>query len=173
VRIETGQLDVAAAFDPKWVKESGGLGQAAARILRDSGFPPIERLETFGWRGTPLLTRRAIKPSGERVFALGDAAGYVEPFTGEGMSWALASGVAAGSLAYRICRLWRPNLATRWSILYHHHITRRQRLCRIVADVLRRPLLLGWLVAAMDRMPALAAPLMRYLNFVPPSRKGF
>ena len=34
-----------------------------------------------------------------RVLAVGDAAGFVEPFTGEGMGWALVTGRAAAGMA--------------------------------------------------------------------------
>jgi flavin-dependent dehydrogenase len=167
VRLEDGRLDVATAFDPVFVKRAGGLGAAAATILAEAGFPPISDLEALPWRGTPLLTRRALRPAAERLFAVGDAAGYIEPFTGEGISWALASGVAVAPLAHRACLAWDETLAARWCDLYHHTVSRRQRVCRIVAEVLRRPRLTGWLVAGIARLPALANPVVRYLNFVP------
>ena len=38
--------------------------------------------------------RQTNRLSAQRVFLLGDAAGYAEPFTGEGIGWALSSAVA-------------------------------------------------------------------------------
>jgi menaquinone-9 beta-reductase len=167
VRLEDGRLDIGAALDPIFVRRRGGLGYAAASILEEAGFPPVPNLQLLSWRGTPLLTRRAIHPTAERVLAIGDAAGYIEPFTGEGISWALASGKAVGPLARRAVQSWDDTIAARWSMLYHHAIARRQRLCRMVAEVLRHPRLTGWLVAGVARLPALAAPLVRYLNLTP------
>jgi flavin-dependent dehydrogenase len=172
VRLESGCLDVAAAFDPQFVKRAGGLGSAATTILAEAGFPRIPNLAGPSWRGTPLLTRRALRPAAERVLAIGDAAGYIEPFTGEGIFWALASGKAVGPLARRAVQTWDDDIAARWSMLYHHKIARRQRVCRVVAEVLRHPRLTGWLVAGVARLPALATPLVQYLNFTPPARKG-
>ena len=52
----------------------------------------IAAVRSAAVRATPPLTRTAPLVSGSgRVFRVGDAAGYVEPFTGEGMGWALAA----------------------------------------------------------------------------------
>jgi flavin-dependent dehydrogenase len=112
-----------------------------------------------------LLTRRAARLSAERVLAVGDAVGYVEPFTGEGMAWALVSGALAGPLAAEACgRTWEEELADRWARLYHHHIGRRQRLCRVTAGVLRRPRLVGAAIRMLRHVPALAGPVTWALN---------
>jgi flavin-dependent dehydrogenase len=165
VRLEDGRLDIAAALDPAFVRQAGGLGEAATRIIRTAGLPPVPKLAELPWRGTPLLTRRAMRPACERAFALGDAAGYVEPFTGEGMAWALASGVAVVPLALRAARHWDPQLVRRWSMLHRHTVARRQRACHVVAALLRRPGLTRLLVGVLAYWPVLAAPLIRYLNY--------
>ncbi len=53
VCLEDGRLDVAAAFDPVYVKQVGGLGGAAQQILARAGFPTINHLEDQNWKGTP------------------------------------------------------------------------------------------------------------------------
>ena len=82
----------AAAVDPAFVRASGGPGAAIASICAEAGVadqtPPRE-----GWIGTPLLTRR-IRAQDGSVYRVGDASGYVEPITGEGMSWALLGAAA-------------------------------------------------------------------------------
>ncbi len=47
------------------------------------------------WRSMTPLTRRAIPPAHGTLLLAGDAARVVEPFTGEGISYALASGALA------------------------------------------------------------------------------
>ncbi len=164
VRLEDGRLDVAAAFDAARVRADGGLGRAAARLVREAGWPAPELFAELSWRGTPALTRRRTRISEERVFVLGDAAGYVEPFTGEGMAWALASGAAVAPLAARAVGEWRPELARRWESLHRRVVTRRQALCRLAAAVLRRPGFIGLLVRLLAGAPALARPVTYYLN---------
>ncbi|MBV9126354.1 MAG: NAD-binding protein, partial [Planctomycetes bacterium] len=116
-------------------------------------------------------TCRRKRPAAERAFLLGDAAGYVEPFTGEGLAWALAAGAAVAPIACRACRDWQPELAVQWSYRYRRLVARHQWVCRRVAGVLRRPALTRALVAVLARAPALASPLIRYLN-LPDSASG-
>ena len=55
---------------------------------------------THTWRTITPLRRAALAPANERLFLIGDAARVVEPFTGEGIYYALRSGeLAAGAIA--------------------------------------------------------------------------
>ena len=65
------------------MKGRGRQAEPIARVLQESGFGAIDGLESANWSGTVRLTRRLLRPAGNRVLLLGDAAGYVEPFTGE------------------------------------------------------------------------------------------
>jgi len=49
------------------------------------------------WRTITPLERKAVFPTHENLLLIGDAARVVEPFTGEGIYYALASGVLAAS----------------------------------------------------------------------------
>ncbi|MBY0524765.1 MAG: FAD-dependent monooxygenase [Gemmataceae bacterium] len=164
VRREDGRLNIAAAFDASFVKQEQGPGAAAMRVLQQAGFPAIADLESLAWRGTPTLTRRPAHVAAERVFVLGDAAGYVEPFTGEGIAWALGAGVALAPLALRAVRRWDSSLADAWSQRLRHTVTRRQRVCQVTATLLRRPSLLEGVVAVLAFAPGLASPLVHYVN---------
>jgi flavin-dependent dehydrogenase len=109
------------------------------------------------FHGTPWLTRQPVQLGGERWLAVGDAAGYVEPFTGEGMTWAIASSIAATELIVRGVRDgWDPSIASQWRRRYDRLIAPRQRRCRAVAALLRRPRLMSLAVAALARVPELA-----------------
>ena len=75
--------------------------------------------------------------SGRLVALVGDAAGYVEPFSGEGMSWALESAsVLAEVLADERPGAWTPDTYRR---AWRDRIGRRQRWCRGLALALGRP----------------------------------
>jgi flavin-dependent dehydrogenase len=167
VRLEDGRLEVAAALDSRWVRRAGGPGPAAAGLLDQVGWPAVPGLATAGWRGTPRLTRRLRPLAAGRLLALGDAAGYVEPFTGEGIAWALAAAVALAPLASQALREPGTDLAAEWPRLYRQAVGRRQVVCRWAARLLRRPLLTGAAVRLLARLPGLAAPVIRYLNAAP------
>jgi flavin-dependent dehydrogenase len=164
VRIDGGRLDVAAAFDVAFVKAHGGSGPAAEAVLGTVDWPRIPGLADLPWRGTPALTRRARELAGERWFAVGDAAGYVEPFTGEGMAWAVSSAAALAPIAARAVRWWDDSLVSEWESTYRRAIGKRQRTCRVVARVLRSPALTGLAVRALGAFPVLSRPVVAGLN---------
>jgi len=164
VRLEDDRLDVAAAFDASFVKTAGGMGPAAESILRGAGRPVPHGLATGAWKGTPALTRRPPRVAGPRFFAVGDAAGYVEPFTGEGLAWAVMSGAALAPIAARAARAWDDSLAREWERTHRHIIGRRQRICRLVARVLRSPFLCRLAVRALGALPVLGRPVVAALN---------
>ena len=140
------------------------LAQRRRQLLTAAGWPLPSDMLNSRWRGTPALTRQARRVAGERVFVLGDAAGYVEPFTGEGMAWALAAGVAVAPLVIHAASSWQPDLESAWTAAYRRVVSRRQTACRATAAILRYPLLAGAVVAVLSRVPALAAPFVRHLN---------
>lgn len=164
VRLEDGRLDLAAAFDADWLRQRGGPGAAASELLAHTGWPSPPDIQALAWRGTPALTRQARRVAAERVFVLGDAAGYVEPFTGEGIAWALASGAAVVPFAIRAAAAWQYDLTREWAARYRRVVSQRQTACRAAAAVLRHPILMGAVVAVLSRVPSLAAPFVRHLN---------
>lgn len=167
VRVEDGRLDVAAAFDAQFVRSHKSPGAAAEAVLRETGWPVPSNLAELNWKGTPALTRRAKQLAGERWFAVGDAAGYVEPFTGEGMAWAVASAAALAPIALRAARDWHPRFVCEWESAHRLTIGARQRTCKLVSRVLRSPTLTALAVRALGMVPALARPVVSRLNRPP------
>jgi flavin-dependent dehydrogenase len=169
VRVEDGRLNIAAAFEGDFLRSIGRAGQAAASVLAEAGFPAIAALDEVDWQGTVRLTRRTRPLSAERVFLLGDAAGYVEPFTGEGMGWALTAAHAVTPLALRAAGLdrWDPSLCRSWSAHYRELVGRRQRLCRGLAFVLRHPWPARLALELAARAPGLARHLIGRVNAPP------
>src|SRR5262249_60630268 len=115
------------------------------------------------WQGPPPLQRAAPGLGGERLFVVGDAAGYVEPFTGEGMAWALTGASLVAPLALRGARHWDAELLVRWRAAYHRTVTRRQIVCRATAGVLRRPTATRALVPVLGLTPPVAPPFFPIL----------
>jgi menaquinone-9 beta-reductase len=163
VRLEDGRLDVAAAFDPSALRHLGGPARAATGIIAEVGWPVPAGLAAGPWRGTPALTSRPERIGAERLFVLGDAAGYVEPFTGEGIAWALISARALCPLALRAVERWDPGFPALWATLHRRALGPR-RLCHMTARLLRSPLLTGVLVRLLAQAPGLAGPIVQALN---------
>ncbi len=166
VRLEDGSLDVAAAVDGRAIKKAGGVASAARQLLREAGVAedviPLERVKR--WRVTPALTRRRQRLAAPGLFIVGDAAGYVEPFTGEGMAWAMAGGAAVAPLAAAAIEGWTDAQVRAWHATYHKRIAQRQAGCRVLAALLRRPRLMRLTVAALSICPGAARPLTRRIG---------
>jgi flavin-dependent dehydrogenase len=164
VRLEDGRLDMGVALKRTAIRREGGPGRAVAELLRQSGLPVPDLLDSAHWRGTSPLTRRRSRVGGDRLFLLGDSAGYVEPFTGEGMAWALLSSVHVAPLALEGVWQWRSGLAARWSAEHRNFIKPRQRVCRAVRMVLKSSWATSATVGLLAAVPALAEPWIRRVN---------
>lgn len=161
VRIEDDKLNVAAAFDRRFLRDAGGPAHAARDIILSAGLPDLENLARADWHGTAMLTVHRRPVAHDRVFLIGDAAEYVEPFTGEGMAWAIASGLAVAPLAMEAAAGWRPELADEWIRIHRRLIHRRAARCRTLTLLLRHNWLTAPAVHILARLPALARPLTR------------
>lgn len=166
VRVEGGKLNVAAAFDPAAVKRDG-MGPLAEEVLRAAGLPAISELSTAEWRGTPLLSRKAQSVAGERILALGDATGYVEPVTGEGMAWAMVAAEAAAPLAVAGARNWSPTIARRWVVEHRDLVARKAWFCRTMMGLLRSPIATRSALLAASMLPSAARLPLRWLDRLP------
>jgi len=178
VVLEGNRVDLAAAIDVDYIRRRGGLARSAARILAEAGFPPVPGLEAATWHGTPRLTARRRPLAFERVFLIGDAAGYVEPLTGEGMAWAMATGTAVvpfalAAMAGSCANAWGPppaatprerSLADGWAICYRRLLAARQRRCHVITRLARHPAIAWLAVVALARFPILARPTIAGIN---------
>lgn len=162
VRLEDGRLGIAAALDRDAIRRTGNLPDAVDRILQETGQTPVDTRQG-AWRATPPLTRQG-DVAGFRVLLLGDAAGYVEPFTGEGITSALLTGRAVVPLALEAAMRWRPQIGGRWRDMHADLLGRRTQTCRSLTRLLRWPGLTGAAVSLLQRFPALAWPMLRYVN---------
>ena len=163
-RVEDARLNMAAALDPLAVRGAGSIGELVRRVLEEAGCPVPEGIESRAWQGTPVLTSQPGAVSGERIFLVGDSAGYIEPFTGEGMATALESAAAVVPLVAEGVREWNPRLVHEWTRLQRQCFGQRQWICSTLAAVLRSP---GWVGTVMDgcqRFPALPRFLISRIN---------
>lgn len=172
VRQEDERLNAAAALDAEFVRRYGSPDRAVRAHLEGAGMPPLPDRIHRGWKGTPLLTRRLSSLGEERLFLVGDAAGYVEPFTGEGMGWALWGALALAPLVHDGVRRWDDTLVQRWAQVHRRRIRRGQRVCQMVAWGLRRPWMARTAVRVLGAAPALARPLVMHTSVTTHLRRG-
>jgi flavin-dependent dehydrogenase len=165
VNHEREGLHVAAAMSGRWLKACHSPGAAVAKILEANHWTVPNGLASARFHGSPRLriTRRPVNV--ERVFLVGDAAGYIEPFTGEGMAWALRGGRAAAQcLPDAIAQIDSGREVIGWDRTYHELIETRQRWCALTTNLLRQPALTRLGVRFMGAAPWLASPMIRAIN---------
>ncbi|QDT38822.1 Putative oxidoreductase [Stratiformator vulcanicus] len=163
VRTGDGAIHAAAAVDATSVKRDG-MAAAIATLADRTGRIDPQCLLSADWTGTPALTRTLRPVAAERVFIVGDAAGYIEPFTGEGIGWGLLSGQAVAPLVDDACERWSSQLASRWHRDYRRAVVSKQRLCHPIATGLRSPWLTGCSVRLLSSFPQVAKPLLSHLQ---------
>jgi 2-polyprenyl-6-methoxyphenol hydroxylase-like FAD-dependent oxidoreductase len=163
-RVEGCRVEVAAAVDPHALSNARCPGALVHRILREAGFPSWPDLEAAAWRGTPPLTRRTSPLAGRRWLLIGDAAGYVEPFTGEGIGWAMHSGAMAADLLGDSRDAGSDEILERWARLYQRTLASHQRSCRVISQLLRVKPLRQLAVWSLRRAPSISRPIVRRLD---------
>jgi len=165
VRVEEGLLNLAGALDPRWLHRVGSPAEAIGRVLADVGWPIPSGRATARLQGTPSLSTFRSPVANDRVLLVGDAAGYWEPFTGEGMAWALLGGRAAAAQAGSAPSLGDGQAMTaRWCETYDTVVRKRQRTCAMLTPWLRRPLWVNLGVRVLAVAPILSRGFVRRLN---------
>ncbi|HEX2476943.1 MAG TPA: FAD-dependent monooxygenase [Lacipirellulaceae bacterium] len=162
--VEEGRLDIAAAVDAAALCAALSPGKLVSGILSNGGLPVPANLDEADWRGTPPLTRQTRPLGSHRCLLVGDAAGYVEPFTGEGIGWALQSAVLACSLLTTQRDEWDVELPGQWKKLHNRAFGRHQRNCRRIVQLLRNKTVRTVVLWSLRQAPILARPVVRRLD---------
>jgi flavin-dependent dehydrogenase len=159
-----GRLDIAAALNPRSLARTKSPPQLVERILIESGIAPLHGLEKAAWRGTPALTQQTRPLATHRCILIGDAAGYVEPFTGEGIGWAMQSALDAAGFVLVQLDHWNSRAVQRWARDYAAALRRRQLHCRAVTALLRHSAVRTIAIHALNVAPGLARPIVNRLD---------
>ena len=170
--VEAGGLNIAASLDARLLRKKK-LHDAVMEILRETNTEISEAVQQMNFRGTPKLTRSTPLTAGERLFLLGDATGYVEPFSGEGIARALTAACLVAPLASRAATDWRPTMAQQWSRIYRQTVGQRQFISRALALVARHPRAIQAAMGCLRIYPPLGEIITRRINRVPPAVKGY
>ncbi len=168
VEIENHQLNLAAAVNPYELNQTKSPLLTLQRVFESAGLSMPNQLLSASIRGTLPLTRSAKRIAAHRLLLLGDATGYVEPFTGEGMAWALSAACAVVPLVIRAVRHGRTSdLTSEWPMRFREAVGRQQYACRILSASLRRPWLLSPMMTAGRLFPAVTRRIVGQINRIP------
>lgn len=162
--IERGRFDIAAAVDPNALAAASSPGRLIQEILQASGSTLTTDWEKLPWHGTPRLTQHTTPTASHRCLVIGDAAAYVEPFTGEGIGWAMQSGVLAALLLAGPVHLWDGAIESRWKLLFEQSIGNRHRFCRALCQAMRVKPFRQLAIWGLRQAPSLGKPVVRLLD---------
>ncbi len=122
------------------------------------------------WRTITPLTRSPIPSAHENLFFIGDAARVVEPFTGEGIYYALRSGELAANAIAKILRGDGRNSAVReFSRAYAQMYRGRLWINRLTREAVLRPQLGSFFIHAARISPSILELLTA--KIVPPTSR--
>jgi len=110
--------------------------------LRATRLARLTRKDVSGFSAIGPMPMRARRVAGDRFALVGDAAGYVDPFTGEGMSWAIESADALCETFRKRGGEWSTGHARDYARRWRTRIGRGHRKAAIVSMAIRRPRLL-------------------------------
>jgi len=125
-------------------------------------------------RGVGPMARRARRVSGDGFLLVGDAASFLDPFTGEGITDALRGALLAAPVIDAALRVG--DVSAR-SLAPYRHARRRafwakRQVCWLVQGFIAAPPLLDYAARRLDRRPRLAATLAAVLGDLAPAREA-
>jgi geranylgeranyl reductase family protein len=104
-------------------------------------------------------------PVADGALLVGDAATFIDPFTGEGVYFGLRGAQLAAEVAADA--LYNGDTSRTRLLAYHRarqELTRRYLLCDVVQAVVRRPVRFAQIVRRLERFPGLADRLLGILS---------
>ena len=147
VLVEQGRTNIAAAIR----KDAGKPWECARGMLAQAGYN-TNSFDAQQWNACPVLQRTTAHRTAERLALVGDAAGYLEPITGEGLAWAASSGELA---AHEFASGWSASAATRYEVAWNRAVGRRRKLVLGAALALDRPLATRAMAGLLTAWPSL------------------
>ena len=167
VRLADGSLDLACAIDKDLLNGGKSPNQLTFDLISANRVCPPDGLFEARFQGTDRLSRRRAKVAEERLFILGDASAYTEPFTGQGIAWALSSALLASnqiSLAIGATNRAILNQAKKnWQNLTDRKLRPRQITSRLVARLLSAGLVGDTLLKTLVRHPSLSRKITNFV----------
>ncbi len=163
-RYGDGRTHLAAAIDPAQCRAAGGPAPLIQKILHECRVPIPPQLHESKFHGTGLLTRQRAAIGGHRVLAVGDACGYVEPFTGEGIAWAIRGAREVVDLLPKSMNHWPTHLPEASAQRHRATIGTQQRWCRLLRRTLRYPSLASCTIALAAVLPGLGRALAQHIS---------
>ncbi len=132
------------------------------------GARPLSPLRVLG----PLACRSK-RVAGDGFILVGDAAGYYDPMTGEGIYQALKGAELAAETVADALRQGQATIAglERYAVAYHREFDSKERVCQLLQQIVRRPLVCRVLVRRFQGRREQVCELMGVVGDLLPARR--
>ena len=161
--ISADEVNVSVCLDRAEIQRLGGAKEALDRAMaRSPRFDELyERTSLHSVRSAFPITHRVRRPIAANAALIGDAGGFIDPLTGEGITIALATGTAlADELAPAFAEAGHRGRAAAIDRALHSFARQKQkqfrakaRLSRILQQVIARPRWCNAIGRALARSP--------------------
>jgi flavin-dependent dehydrogenase len=141
--VEADRFKAAGSVD-RLLEELVFRNRRAAAALCDS-VPRVEWLAV----SVDAFGRRSLRPA-ENLFTVGDAAAFIDPFTGSGMLMALESSRIFAGAVQSAAASGHP-LGELYEHRYRSHFARRLRICGLLRGAAFRPRVAAFAIAGLSR----------------------
>jgi geranylgeranyl reductase family protein len=172
--LEDGLTNVAVVAPVKRVTERTGsvdaFFEASLRTMPEVARKLEGAQRVSGIRGVGSMARRARRPVGEGFLLIGDAASFLDPFTGEGIYEALKGAHLAAPVASAALRAGSvsANALDPYRIARRRTFTAKREICWIVQGFISAPPLMNYVTERLSRREDLGLTLSGVLgNFRP------
>jgi len=132
------------------------------------GAVPLTRLRILG----PLACR-ARRVAGDGFILVGDAAGYYDPMTGEGIYQALKGAELASETVTQVLNRGKPTVATLepYAVAYRREFDPKEGVCRLLQQIVCRPRLCEFVVRHLERRRGHVQELMGVVGDLLPAQR--
>lgn len=175
--LEDGLTNVAVVANASAVsRREGSVDTLFADIL--ARFPAVASKlagaeQIGGIRGVGSMAHRTRRAAGDGYLLVGDAASFLDPFTGEGIYEALRAALLAAPIASGALKAGdtSADALDGYRIARRRAFTAKRQVCWIVQAFVNSPPLMNYVAPRLDERAALGLTLSGVLgNFVPASR---
>ncbi len=176
--LEEGLTNVAFVAQAAAVSERNGsldrfFEQSLARIpLVAEKLATATRVGSI--RGVGSMARRARRTAGDGFLLVGDAASFLDPFTGDGIYEALRAAELAAPVASSALRAGDTSAQAlaAYPAARRRTFTTKRQVCWIVQGFIHAPILMDYVSERLDRRSALGETLAGVLGNIHPARQA-
>jgi flavin-dependent dehydrogenase len=165
-----GRVNVGIVLGPSWfagLRRDGGRATAAA-VLARLGAPSATVLDRVA--GVAPLGHRVTRRAGADWLVVGDAAGFLDPFTGEGLHRAFVSAALAADAIDRALRSGGRESLADYEAAMRRRFATKDMVSRLVQGFLARPRLFEYVARRLEGREQVRETMGLVIGDIAPAR---